>query len=88
MEPQVEQWVAWGNIHLIDLTSFWTILIIYYRFSHVLSRKSSRSAKSSNTEVVAEIPSGPEGGLWKLPDQRPGLPGKEMSLLRCPFLLV
>ncbi len=25
MEPQVEQWVAWGNIHLIDLTSF-TIL--------------------------------------------------------------
>ena len=22
IEPQVEQWVAWGNIHLIDLTSF------------------------------------------------------------------
>jgi len=21
MEPQVEQWVAWGNVHLIDLTS-------------------------------------------------------------------
>jgi hypothetical protein len=22
MDPQVEQWVAWGNIHLIDVTSF------------------------------------------------------------------
>jgi hypothetical protein len=42
MEPQVEQWVAWGNIHLIDLTSFWTILILYYLFSHVLLTKSLR----------------------------------------------
>ena len=28
----------------------------------------------------------PGGGLLKLSGQRPGLPGKETSLLRCPFL--
>jgi len=26
-----------------------------------------------------------EGGLWKLPGQRPVLPGKEMSFLLCPL---
>jgi hypothetical protein len=36
-EPQVEQWVAWGNIHLMDLTSFF---LFHFKFSFPsLSRK-------------------------------------------------
>jgi len=45
MEPQVEQCVAWGNIHLIDLTSFFCPYVNNLRPQTPLSREGLTARK-------------------------------------------